>query len=43
MSHSDPSEKELRCYGLMMTGALSCFVALFLYKAWNTAAIALTV
>jgi len=41
MSHSDPTEKQLRQYGLMMAGVLSLFVTLFLYKAWHTAAMAL--
>jgi hypothetical protein len=41
MSHSDPTEKQLKQYGLMMAGALSLFVTLFLYKAWHTAAMAL--
>ena len=43
MSHSDPTEKQLKQYGLMMAGVLSCFVGLFLYKAWLTAAMALAV
>lgn len=41
MSHSDPTEKQLKQYGLMMAGVLSLFVTLFLYKAWHTAAMAL--
>lgn len=43
MNSLDPTEKELRRYGLMMAGVLSFFVALFLYKAWHTAAMALVV
>ena len=43
MNSLDPTEKELRRYGLMMAGVLSFFVALFLYKAWHTAAMALAV
>ena len=39
----DPTEKQLRQYGLMMAGVLSCFVALFFYKAWHTAGMALGV
>ena len=39
----DPTEKQLKQYGLIMAGGLSCFVALFLYKAWNTPAMALGV
>ena len=41
MSHFDPTEKQLKQYGLMMAGVLSLFVTLFLYKAWHTAAMAL--
>ncbi len=43
MSHSDPTEKELKQYGLVMAGVLSFFMAVFLYKAWHTAAMALGV
>jgi hypothetical protein len=39
----DPTEKQLKQYGLMMAVVLSCFVALFLYKAWHTTAMALGV
>ena len=39
----DPTEKQLRQYGLMMAGVLSCFVTIFFYKAWNTAGMALAV
>ena len=39
----DPTEKQLRQYGLMMAGMLSFFVALFFYKAWHTAGMALAV
>jgi len=39
----DPTEKQLRQYGLMMAGVLSFFMAVFLYKAWHTAAMALGV
>lgn len=38
-----PTEKQLRQYGLMMAGVLSCFVAIFFYKAWHTAGMALGV
>ena len=37
------TEKQLRQYGFMMAGVLSCFVCIFLYKAWHTAGIALGV
>ncbi len=43
MTPIDPTEKELKQYGLMMAGVLSCFMAVFLYKAWHTAAMALAV
>jgi hypothetical protein len=43
MDSLDPTEKQLKQYGLMMAGVLSCFVALFLYKAWHTPAMALGV
>jgi len=43
MNSVDPTEKQLKKYGLMMAGVLSCFVALFLYKAWLTPAMALGV
>lgn len=43
MNQSNPTEKQLKQYGLMMAGVLSCFVVLFLYKAWHTAAMALGV
>ena len=43
MNSLDPTEKQLKQYGLMMAGVLSCFVALFLYKAWHTPAMALGV
>ena len=43
MNSLDPTEKQLKQYGLMMAGVLSCFVALFLYKAWHTPAMALAV
>ena len=43
MDYLDPTEKQLKQYGLMMAGVLSCFVALFLYKAWHTPAMALGV
>ena len=43
MTPIDPTEKQLKQYGLMMAGVLSCFAILFLYKAWNTAAMALAV
>jgi hypothetical protein len=43
MNHLEPTEKQLRQYGLMMAGVLSCFVGIFLYKAWLTAAMALGV
>ncbi len=43
VNHSEPTEKQLKQYGLMMAGVLSCFVALFLYKAWDTAGMALAV
>jgi len=33
MDYLDPTEKQLKQYGLMMAGVLSCFAALFLYKA----------
>lgn len=39
----DPTKKQLRQFGLMMAGVLSCFVVLFLYKAWHTAGMALGV
>ena len=39
----DPTEKQLKQYGVMMAVVLSCFVALFLYKAWHTPAMALAV
>jgi hypothetical protein len=38
-----PTEKQLRQYGLMMAGVLSCFVVVFFYKAWHTAGMALAV
>ena len=43
MNSLDPTKKQLKQYGLMMAGVLSCFVALFLYKAWHTPAMALGV
>ncbi len=43
MTLPDPTEKQLRQYGLMMAGVLSCFVAIFFYKAWHTAGMALAV
>jgi hypothetical protein len=43
MNSLDPTEKQLKQFGLMMAGVLSCFVALFLYKAWHTPAMALAV
>ncbi|MBC8285955.1 MAG: hypothetical protein H8E42_00625 [Nitrospinae bacterium] len=43
MNLTNPTEKQLRQYGLMMAGVLSLFVTLFLYKAWHTAAMALGV
>ncbi len=43
MNYLDPTEKQLKQYGLMMAGVLFCFVALFLYKAWQTLAMALGV
>ena len=43
MNSIDPTEKELKQYGLMMGGVLSFFVAVFLYKAWHTATMALAV
>ena len=43
MNSLDPTEKQLKKYGLMMAGVLSCFVALFLYKTWQTPAMALGV
>ena len=43
MNNSDLTKKQLRQYGLMMAGVLSCFVAFFLYKAWQTAGMALGV
>jgi hypothetical protein len=43
MNSLEPTEKRLKQYGLMMAGVLSCFVALFLYKAWHTPAMALGV
>lgn len=43
MDHSNPTEKQLKQYGLMMAGVLSLFVTIFLYKAWHTAAMALVV
>ena len=43
MNSLDPTEKQLKKYGLMMAGVLSCFVALFLYKTWHTPAMALGV
>jgi hypothetical protein len=43
MNFLDPNEKQLKKYGLMMAGVLSSFVALFLYKAWHTPAMALGV
>ena len=43
MNFLDRTEKQLKQYGLMMAGVLSCFVALFLYKAWHTPAMALGV
>ena len=39
----EPTKKQLKQYGLMMAGVLSYFVALFLYKAWHTPAMALGV
>ena len=39
----DPTEKQLKQYSLMIAGGLSCFVLLFLYKAWLTPAMALGV
>ena len=41
INHSGSTEKQLRQYGLMMAGVLSCFVVFFLYKSWHTAAMAL--
>ena len=41
MNSIDPTEKQLRQYGLMMAGVLSFFVAVFFYKAWHTAGMAL--
>ena len=38
-----PTEKQLKQYGLMMAGVLSFFVAVFFYKAWHTAGMALAV
>jgi hypothetical protein len=43
MSTIEPTEKQLRQYGLMMAGVLSFFVAVFFYKAWNTVGMALGV
>lgn len=43
MNSLDPTEKQLKQYGLIMAGVLSCFVAFFLYKAWHTSAMALSV
>ena len=43
MDSLNPTEKQLKQYGLMMAGVLSCFAALFLYKAWHTPAMALGV
>ena len=43
MNSLDPTEKQLKKYGLMMGGVLSCFGALFFYKAWHTPAMALSV
>ena len=43
MNFLDPTEKQLKQYGLMMAVVLSCFVALFLYKAWHTPSMALGV
>jgi hypothetical protein len=43
MKIPEPTEKQLKQYGFMMAGVLFCFVALFLYKAWHTAGMALGV
>jgi hypothetical protein len=43
MNSLEPTKKQLKQFGLMMAGVLSCFVALFLYKAWHTPAMALGV
>ena len=43
MNQAVPTEKQLRQYGLMMAGVLSCFLAIFFYKAWHTAGMALAV
>ena len=43
MNPVDPTEKQLRQYGLMMAWVLSFFVAVFFYKAWHTAGMALAV
>jgi drug/metabolite transporter (DMT)-like permease len=41
MNSLDPTEKQLKTYGLMMAGVLSCLAALFIYKTWHTPAMAL--
>ena len=38
MNPVDPSEKQLRQFGLMMSGVFSFFGAVFLYKTWTIAA-----
>ena len=38
MSAIDPSEKELRQFGLMMAGVFSVFGDVFFYKTWTIAA-----
>ena len=43
MNQPVPNKNQLRRYGLIMAGVLSCFLALFFYKAWYTAGMALAV
>ena len=38
MNPVDPSEKQLRQFGLMMAGVFSFFAAVFFYKTWTIAA-----
>ena len=43
MNTIDPSEKQLRQFGLMMAGVFSFFGAVFFYKTWTIAAAVLGV
>ena len=43
MNPVDPSEKQLRQFGLMMAGVFSFFAAVFFYKTWTIAAAVLGV